>query len=90
MKEAKQADAARSRVGIGSDLHRLTYTQARHSGKHSAQVIRMALPDLELAKTDREIPQGTQTQDDKQTNCDLKVEPLHGSFLMPWQRIMSV
>ena len=73
-----------------SDLDRCADTQAGHAGEHRSQVIGMTATDLELAKTYREIPQGTQTQDDKQTNCDLKVEPPHGAFLMPGPRIMLV
>ena len=65
------------------DLNRGTDTQASHAGEHRGQVIGTTLTNLELAKADREIRQGTQTQDDKQTNCDLEVEPLHGAFLMP-------
>ena len=65
------------------DLNRRADTQASHAGEYRGQVIGATLSNLELAKTDREIRQGTQTQDDKQTNCDLEIEPLHGAFLMP-------
>src|SRR5262249_3114762 len=65
------------------NLDRGADTQASHTGEHCNQVIGATLTNRELAQTDGEIRQGTKTQDDKQTNCDLKVEPPHGAFLMP-------
>jgi hypothetical protein len=74
-----------------SDLNGRTHTETGHGGEHCGQIIHIPSAYLELAETHREIRQGTQTEHDKQTNCDLEVEPFHGSFLMSlFQGIMLV
>src|SRR5262249_34269622 len=65
-----------------SDLHGSALAEPPHGGEHREEIIGIPSAYLELAETHRKIGQGTQTEHDKQTNCDLEVEPFHGAFLL--------
>src|SRR5262249_43132441 len=65
-----------------SDLHGSTLAKTRYGGEHREEIVGMPSAYLELAETHRKIRQGTQTEHDKKTNCDLEVEPFHSAFLL--------
>src|SRR5262249_4287607 len=64
------------------NLHGSTLAETCHGREHREEIIGIPAAYLELAETYRKIRQGTQTEHDKQTNCDLEVEPFHGAFLL--------
>jgi hypothetical protein len=73
------------------DLHGGTLAETRHGGEHGDEIVGIPPAYLELAETHGKIRQSTETEHDKQTNCDLEVEPFHAAFLLSLsQSIMLV
>jgi hypothetical protein len=65
-----------------SNLDSGTLTETRHGGEHCDEIVGTPSAYLELPETHGKIRQGTETEHDKQTNCNLEVEAFHGAFLL--------